>query len=210
MLFRSPSLTLELIRTPDILAEVKGNFLKVGFAAESEDVVANARQKLEKKQLDIIIANDITDASSGFGVDTNKVTLIDRDGKTDSLPLLTKREVADKILDRVVGLLSEGVGEQLGNIVETTLERSYIEAHFIYIPVDKEDMFPSVSKWLTLVTDIGEIQAQFYCPPHQPHGRGFSKGLTDWFKKLRVKEGDKVRITPIEPMKKYHLEILKE
>jgi len=98
-------LTLELIRTPDILTEVKGNFLKVGFAAESEDVVANARQKLEKKQLDIIIANDITDASSGFGVDTNKVTLISRDGKVESLPLLTKIEVADKILDRVVELL---------------------------------------------------------------------------------------------------------
>ncbi len=102
----SPSLILELIRTPDILAEVKGNFLKVGFAAESEDVVANAKRKLEKKQLDIIVANDITDASSGFGVDTNKVTLIDRDGKVESLPLLTKREVADKILDRVVGLLN--------------------------------------------------------------------------------------------------------
>jgi len=101
----SPSLTLELIRTPDILIEVKGDFLKVGFAAESEDVVANARQKLEKKQLDIIIANDITDASSGFGVDTNKVTLISRDGKVESLPLLTKREVADKILDKVVKLL---------------------------------------------------------------------------------------------------------
>ncbi|GAH71331.1 unnamed protein product, partial [marine sediment metagenome] len=90
----SPSLTLELIRTPDILTEVKGNFLKVGFAAESEDIVANARQKLEKKQLDIIIANDITDADSGFGVGTNKVTLIDQDGKVESLPLLTKREVA--------------------------------------------------------------------------------------------------------------------
>jgi len=98
-------LTLELIRTPDILTEVKGNFLKVGFAAESGDVIANARQKLEKKQLDIIIANDITATDSGFGVDTNKVTLINRDGKVESLPLLTKREVADRILDRVVGLL---------------------------------------------------------------------------------------------------------
>jgi len=100
-------LTLELIRTPDILTEVKGNFLKVGFAAESGDVIANARQKLEKKQLDIIIANDITATDSGFGVDTNKVTLINRDGKVESLPLLTKREVADKILDRVVKLLSD-------------------------------------------------------------------------------------------------------
>ncbi len=103
----SPSLTLELIRTPDILTEVKGDFLKVGFAAESQDIVANARQKLEKKKLDLIVANDITDKESAFGADTNKVTLIDRDGKVDSLPLLTKREVADKILDRVVGFLAK-------------------------------------------------------------------------------------------------------
>jgi len=103
----TPSLTLELIRTPDILTEVKGNFLKVGFAAESEDIVANARQKLEKKQLDLIVANDITDPTSGFGADTNKVILIDRAGKVDSLPLLTKREVADRILDKVEGLLAK-------------------------------------------------------------------------------------------------------
>jgi len=103
----TPSLTLELVRTPDILTEVKGNFLKVGFAAESQDIVANARLKLEKKRLDLIVANDITDPHSGFGADTNKVTLIDRDGKVENLPLLTKREVADRILDRVVGLLKE-------------------------------------------------------------------------------------------------------
>ncbi len=101
----SPSLTLALVRTPDILAEVKGNFIKVGFAAESEDIVANARQKLIKKQLDLMVANDITDPDSVFGADTNKVTLIDRDGKVESLPLLTKREVAGKILDRIVKLL---------------------------------------------------------------------------------------------------------
>jgi len=101
----TPSLTLELIRTPDILTEVKGNFVKVGFAADSEDLVANAKQKLEKKQLDLVVANDITDADSGFGTDTNKVTLIDRDGKIESLPLLSKREVAERILDRVVGML---------------------------------------------------------------------------------------------------------
>ena len=103
---KSSSLTLELARTPDILTEVKGGFLKVGFAAESENLVANARRKLEKKQLDLIVANDITDSSSVFGADTNKVTLIDRNGKMDKLPLLTKREVADRILDKVVGLLS--------------------------------------------------------------------------------------------------------
>ncbi len=106
----APSLTLELVRTPDILAEVKGKLLKVGFAAESEDIVDNARQKLEKKHLDLIAANDITAADSGFGTDTNKVTLIDRDGKVESLPLLTKREVADRILDKVVELLAKKAG----------------------------------------------------------------------------------------------------
>ncbi|TES87992.1 MAG: bifunctional 4'-phosphopantothenoylcysteine decarboxylase/phosphopantothenoylcysteine synthetase, partial [Dehalococcoidia bacterium] len=101
------TMTLELVRTPDILTEVQGNFIRVGFAAESEDVVANARQKLEKKSLDLIVANDITSADSGFGVDTNKVTIIDKKGKAENLPLLTKREVADKILDRVVEILGK-------------------------------------------------------------------------------------------------------
>jgi phosphopantothenoylcysteine decarboxylase/phosphopantothenate--cysteine ligase len=104
---RSSGMTLELVRTPDILTEVEGNFLKVGFAAESEDMVENARRKLQKKKLNIIIANDVTEKDSGFGADTNKVTLISRDGSTDNLPMLTKREVADRILDRVVGLLGK-------------------------------------------------------------------------------------------------------
>jgi phosphopantothenoylcysteine decarboxylase/phosphopantothenate--cysteine ligase len=101
------SLTIELVRTPDILAEVKGKFIKVGFAAESEDLIANARKKLEGKGLDLIVANDITAADSGFDVDTNKVTLIDRTGKAEELPLLTKREVAEQVLDRVVGMVAE-------------------------------------------------------------------------------------------------------
>jgi phosphopantothenoylcysteine decarboxylase/phosphopantothenate--cysteine ligase len=103
----SPTLTLELIKTPDILTEIKGNFIKVGFAAESHNVLANAKEKLERKQLDLMVANDITEAQSGFGTDTNKVTFISRDGKIENLPLLTKREVADKILDRVVGMLGK-------------------------------------------------------------------------------------------------------
>jgi phosphopantothenoylcysteine decarboxylase/phosphopantothenate--cysteine ligase len=105
---KTPSLTLELVRTPDILAEIKGDFLKVGFAAESENIVANARQKLKEKSLDLIIANDITAKDSGFGSDTNKVTLIDKSGKTESLPLMSKQEVADRVLDRVVGILAKG------------------------------------------------------------------------------------------------------
>jgi len=103
----SPNLSLELVRTPDILGEVKGKFLRVGFAAESDNLVANAKKKLAKKKLDLIVANDITDKKSGFGVDTNKVTLIDKKGKAESLPLMSKREVADRILDRVVGLMGE-------------------------------------------------------------------------------------------------------
>lgn len=99
-----PVLNLELIRTPDILSQVKGDFLKVGFAAETDSVIANARQKLVDKQLDLIVANDITDTSSGFGVDTNRVTIIDKQGNEETLPLLSKREVADRILDRVVRL----------------------------------------------------------------------------------------------------------
>ncbi len=101
----SPSLTLELVRTPDILGEVNGKFLRVGFAAESEDMVANARKKLAQKGLDLIVANDITDPKSSFDADTNQVTIIDKQGKVESLPLMTKREVAERILDRVAGLL---------------------------------------------------------------------------------------------------------
>ena len=97
-------LTLELECTPDILGTVKGNFIKVGFAAESSNLVENAREKLKQKQLDFIVANDITASDSGFGTDTNRVTIIDRKGKIDSLPLLTKREVANKVLDRVAVL----------------------------------------------------------------------------------------------------------
>lgn len=100
------SLTLELERTPDILGEVKGNFVRVGFAAESENLVANAKEKLHKKQLDLIAANDITAADSGIGADANQVVIIDREDKVEELPLLPKREVADKILDRVVELLA--------------------------------------------------------------------------------------------------------
>ena len=97
-------LTLELVKTPDILAEVKGNFLKVGFAAESEDLLENAKDKLKRKQVDLFVANDITAADSGFDADSNKVTLIDREGEVEDLPLMSKRELADKILDKVIKL----------------------------------------------------------------------------------------------------------
>ena len=99
------TLTLELVKNPDILSQVQGKLVKVGFAAESEYLVPNAKRKLEDKGLDLIVANDISAPDSGFAVDTNKVVLIDCYGE-EQLPLLPKSEVAHKILDRVVALLS--------------------------------------------------------------------------------------------------------
>ncbi len=101
------SLTLELGRTADILGEVRGDFVRVGFAAETENLVANAEEKLHKKQLDLIVANDITVADSGIGADTDQVVIIDPGGKVEELPLLPKREVADRILDKVARILVE-------------------------------------------------------------------------------------------------------
>jgi len=106
----SQNLTLNLVKTPDILGGLKGKFIRVGFAAESENLLANAKKKLENKKLDLVVANDINKADSGFDVDTNKVFLIDKTGKTEELPLMSKREVAEKILDRVVGMV-KGVRE---------------------------------------------------------------------------------------------------
>jgi phosphopantothenoylcysteine decarboxylase/phosphopantothenate--cysteine ligase len=99
-------LTIELVQNPDILMEVPGPFVRVGFAAESDDLLANAAAKLRKKGLDLVVANDITAAGSGFGSDTNRVVLLARDGAPEELPLLPKREVADLILDRVAALLA--------------------------------------------------------------------------------------------------------
>lgn len=95
-------LCLEFKRTPDILQGANGRFLRVGFAAESEDLITNARRKLTEKGLDLIVANDITEPGAGFGTDTNRVTIVGRDGGAETLPLLAKREVADRVLDVVV------------------------------------------------------------------------------------------------------------
>lgn len=99
-------LTLELTKTTDIIGEVSGNLIKVGFAAESEDLSDNAKAKLKSKGLDLIVANDITAPDSGFGMDTNRVIIINKNGEEDQLPLMSKREVAHQILNRVVHLLS--------------------------------------------------------------------------------------------------------
>ncbi len=99
-------LIIELAKTTDILNTVRGNFVRVGFAAESENLVANATDKVRRKSLDLIVANDITDADSGFGSDTNRVVLIDREMRVEELPLLTKYEVSHKILDKIRDLLA--------------------------------------------------------------------------------------------------------
>jgi len=102
------SLTLQLEPTPDILAELgreKGSRILVGFAAETTQLAENARGKLARKGADMIVANDVTQEGAGFDADTNIVTLFLRDGREIPLPKLTKFEVANRILDAVLGLM---------------------------------------------------------------------------------------------------------
>jgi phosphopantothenoylcysteine decarboxylase/phosphopantothenate--cysteine ligase len=100
-------ITVDLEPTADILAEVgraKGKSILIGFAAETDRLVENARDKLQRKGADMIVANDVTQEGAGFDIDTNIVTLVVRDGRDIPLPKMTKREVADKILDQALGL----------------------------------------------------------------------------------------------------------
>lgn len=99
------ALTIHLERTVDILGSLSGGEVRVGFAAESSELEHNAQAKLAAKGLHLIVANDITATDAGFGSESNRVTIIDRDGGIDRLPLQSKREVAEHVLDRVVQLL---------------------------------------------------------------------------------------------------------
>jgi phosphopantothenoylcysteine decarboxylase/phosphopantothenate--cysteine ligase len=96
---------LAMQQTTDILRSTlerrKKNAIVVGFALETDDALKNGRKKLEDKSLDLIVVNDATEPGAGFGADTNRVTLIDRAGVEEVLPLLSKADVADAILDRV-------------------------------------------------------------------------------------------------------------
>ena len=119
-------LTLSLSRTPDILASVAERRAQdgspevvVGFAAESQNLLENARSKLEKKGLDLIVANDITAADGGFEAITNRVVILDREGGLDELPLLSKTAVAEIILDRVTSLLP---GAPLSSTMPSSVE----------------------------------------------------------------------------------------
>jgi phosphopantothenoylcysteine decarboxylase / phosphopantothenate---cysteine ligase len=111
---RDGSLTLRLVRNPDILAELgesgAGSTVRVGFAAETTDVAANAAGKLRRKRLALLVANDVGKPGSGFGTTTNEVTLYHADGRVEPLALLPKTEVAAAIWDRIVPLLKGDTG----------------------------------------------------------------------------------------------------
>ena len=98
-------LTIALIENPDISKEVTGDFIKVVFAAETQDLIANATKKLIAKGAKLIVANDVSATDAGFGADDNRVTILDAEGGRDDLPLLPKYEVSSRILDRVAALL---------------------------------------------------------------------------------------------------------
>lgn len=109
---------IHLEATPDILGEVmvekkKNGYpqITVGFAAESEDLLNNARSKLEDKHLDLIVANDISARDAGFAVDTNRVTILDAGGGEEVLPLVSKAEVAQSVIERITGLLDLSASE---------------------------------------------------------------------------------------------------
>ena len=102
-------ITLELEPTEDIIASVaadpnRNGRLVAGFAAESQTLLDYAEKKLRQKNLDLIVANDIKRADAGFDVETNSATIITRDGARIELPLQTKREMADRILDEILRL----------------------------------------------------------------------------------------------------------
>ena len=102
------TLVIELVKNPDILLELgrrkKPGQVLVGFAAETENLLANARRKLAEKNVDLLVANDVTRPGAGFGADTNLVKLIYRDGRAVDLPLLKKTELASHILDAALGV----------------------------------------------------------------------------------------------------------
>ena len=107
--------TLALERTKDILEELgrkKGNRILVGFAAETENLMANAKKKLQEKNLDLIVVNDVTRPGSGFAGDTNQVKVLYSSGQVKDLPLMTKEEVSQLLLDDVVKLLKERKGSR--------------------------------------------------------------------------------------------------
>ena len=197
------SLTIELVQNPDILAEVKGDFVKVGFAAESENLVENATDKLKRKGLDLIVANDITATDCGFAVDTNRVVLIDRSGGVERHPLLPKSEVAHVVLDKVAVLLKGTAPPK--NSVEIELSPANIRYHRIYIPIVDRGLFPDFNRAFDLETNIGTIRTS--------SGRSgncleLRKGLAKWYRAHpELTPGDRVIIEVVRPKERYRLTV---
>ncbi len=107
------SMTIEMEKTEDILSAIgarKGDRVLVGFAAETDDLVENARKKLESKNADLIVANDVTREGAGFDLGTNIAVLVGRDGRADELPMMSKRQLADRILDAALAVATRRVG----------------------------------------------------------------------------------------------------
>ena len=99
--------SLELERNPDLIASIqREGLIKVAFAAETDDVLQNAAHKLAAKGAHLMVANDVSAKDAGFAVDTNRVVILDRDGGCDELPLLSKYDCSQRILDRVAALLA--------------------------------------------------------------------------------------------------------
>ena len=103
-------LSIDLVKNPDIakeLGKVKGNRVLVGFSAETNDLINNACEKLASKNLDMIIANDVTQEGAGFGTDTNIIKIIKKDGDIIDLPIMSKVEAGDRILDEVKNIINK-------------------------------------------------------------------------------------------------------
>ena len=188
------TLTIDLVENPDIVSEVTGDFIKVGFAAESEKLVENATEKLKRKKLDLIVANDITATDSGFAVDTNRVVFIDRSGKVESLPLLSKAEVAHHVLDRLVDLL-------LLRHALTQRELRYCRAQ---LKEQERPFFPQRGEKFELVVNAESLECYI----------GFGemilggKRLKDWYRQEQPKPGDVLVflvLGGIEPLKRYRM-----
>jgi phosphopantothenoylcysteine decarboxylase / phosphopantothenate---cysteine ligase len=107
-------LPIHLVPNPDILQELgkqKGDKLLVGFAAETRDLIDNAVDKLQRKNLDMLVANDVTKPGAGFGSDTNLVAILYRNGDKENLPLMDKEHVALEIISRIISLMNNKAKE---------------------------------------------------------------------------------------------------
>jgi len=153
---------ISLARTTDILgalAERRAEFpnlrLVVGFAAESRDLLENARAKLQRKKMDLIVANDITAPAAGFAVDTNRVTLLYADGLVESLPLMSKAEVAQAIMLRALVLLE---GRVLVHLASARAWEQALEEGVYQPPSLEREGFIHLSR----PDQIAQVRARFY------------------------------------------------